>query len=299
MKHTTAVARLKLVESAARQYLYITFSFDPLQVSNGSQDHKLRSFLQQCKQIYQQQTHRQGAADIKLSEKERVSNIVTGGGKREAREAAQISARSYEGIQKRREQSSHDQLPASVGTVKKKFPELYVQGASSFTDLTSRRAEHKHMIRGTGRGNMGRHSSTSTESLDQDLFTPFSGALDRVHSMESGISQQQNTPWRSHSTDQSANLSRSASQGNLPPEPGAIPHSRPPARSLARSTESFHTQTFGLPSSRRTPSYLQLSGEDVSEQLSHLEERVGVLASRFLYERQDMFKQILRACKFN
>lgn len=86
-----------------------------------------------------------------------------------------------------------------------------------------------------------------------------------------------------------------------------MPKSLPPphsglTKSLARSTENFHTQTFGLASARRTPSYVHLnsgpSGEqEWTEQLTAVEERIGVLASRFLYERQDMFKQILHACK--
>lgn len=271
----------------------MTYVFDPLQVSSGSQDGKLRSFLQQCKQIYQQQQHRHGA-----KEKER---LPVSGGKRESREAAHVSARSYDAMQKKKtkDQSSREQ-PASAGPTKKKYSsELYVQGASSVTDLSSRRTQHQHMIRGgvANRASFSRHSSTSSESLDHELFTTF-GGLDRVHSMESGISQHQITPWKVQTQDQSATLPRSASQDNLPP---SFPAPRPPlGKSLARSTESFHTQTFGSGATRRTPSYLQLSStgsEDFSEQLHKLEEGIGVLASRFLYERRDMFKQILHACK--
>ena len=271
----------------------MTSLFDAAQVSDGGGDTDLRTFLQQCKQIYQQRQHRRGATER-----------LSGAGKKEAKaQAAHVSARSYDGIHKK--DQSRPQ-PASTGLTKKQYPDLakkqypdlYVQGASSFTDLRSRRTEHEHMIRGVGGsgrpGNISRHSSTSSESLDHDLFTPF-GGLDRVHSMESGISQQQGSSW---SMEQLSTLARSASQGNLPPP---LPSTRPPlGKSLARSTESFQTQTFSTGPGRRTPSYLQLSSaasEDLAEQLRSLEERIGVLASHFLYERRDMFKQILHACK--
>lgn len=293
---------MKLAESAAKKHLFITSSFDVFQVNYGGQDTKLRGFLQQCKQIYQQQAHRQGATFTKTTGERKESLKLSGRG---GREAAQVSARSYEAIQKKKvegDKSSRD--PTS------KYSDLYVQGASSFTNLSSRRVEHESMIRGGGgRGGVGtaisRNSSTSSESLDQDLFTPFMGGLDRVQSMESGIFQEQNKSWK---IEQSNTLPRSASQGNLPGHGHGLHTTGPPncpptiSRSLARSTESFHTQTFGLPSSRRSPSYVQLSSssrtnDELSDPLSVLEERIAVLASRFLYERQDMFKQILRACK--
>ena len=298
---TDGLAKLKLAEAAARKYLFMSSPFDPVQVSTGMQDSKIRSFFQQCRQIHQQQPHRKGANLTK----ERFS---VGGG-REAREAAHITARSYDAIQKKKAEkdsvSPRDSFPATSPA--KKYPDLYVQGASSFTDLSSRREEHVNMIRGGGRvGGISRHSSTSSESLDENTFTPFGGGggLERVQSMESGISsQQQAISWRvGGGPEQStAILPRSSSQGTLPPLPKSLPPPRPGlTKSLARSTESFHTQTFGLASARRTPSYVQLSSggeQEWTEQLSSVEERVGVLASRFLYERQDMFKQILRACK--
>lgn len=278
-----------------------TSPFDPVHVGSGTQDNKIRSFLQQCKQMHQRRASRNFG-------KERLSKL---GGGREAREAARITARSYDAIHKKKAEgdsiSLRESLPATSPV--KKYPDLYVQGASSYTDLSSRRAEHENMIRGNGRtGGMNRHSSTSSESLDENLFTPFGGAgasagLERVQSMESGISssQQNTSSWKMGEMDVSgtSTLPRSSSQGTLPPFPKSLPPLRP---GMARSTESFHTQTHGLASARRTPSYIQLSSglsreQDWPDQLAALEERVGVLASRFLYERQDMFKQILRARK--
>jgi hypothetical protein len=276
---------LKLVESAGRKHLFMSSMFDPLQVGNGKQDSQLCSFLQQCKQIYQHRVNRSGAGLGRSSSyKERVS--VSSGG-REAREAAHVEARSYEGLQAKKTES---------GASRKKYPDLYVHGASSVTDLSSRRAEHENMLHGGTRG-FSKQSSGSSESLD--LYAPFMGNLDRVQSMESGISHQHSKPRKGQTNDLSVNLPRSASQGNLPPAtyPSHLPPHRPHSKSLARSTESFHAQTLA---GRRTPSYVQLSNtstEEWSEQLNALEERVGILASRFLYERQDMFKQILRACK--
>lgn len=295
------MTKLGLAEAAAKKHLFMPSPFDPVQVSSGLQDSKVRSFLQQCRQIHQQRAHRRGADGVK----ERFSG---GGGGREAREAAHITSRSYDAIQKKKtERESGPSLPATSPA--KKYPDLYVQGASSSTDLSSRREEHVQMIRGSGRAaSTSQRSSTSSESLNENTFTPFGGVggvLERVHSMESGISSQhQQATWRSGGMEPfSAPLPRSSSQGNLPPLPKSLPPAHPGlTRSLARSTESFHTQTFGLASARRTPSSVHLSssaggGEEWTEQMTALEERVGVLASRFLYERQDMFKQILRACK--
>ena len=279
-----SVSRLALVESAGRKHLFMSSTFDPLQVSSGRQDSQLRSFLQQCKQIHQQRVHRSAAG--LTSHKERVS-VSSVGRDREAREAAHVTARSYDALHSRKTEDLSNRAAT------KKHPELYVQGASSFTNLSSRRAEHESMLHS---GTRSKQTSGSSESLD--LHAPFMGSLDRVQSMESGISHEETKTWKTHSNEQLTTLSRSASQGNLPPAVHLPP--RPPhSKSLARSTENFHTQTFGLSSSRRTPSYVHLNSanDEWSEQLAALEERVGTLASRFLYERQDMFKQILRACK--
>lgn len=286
------MSRLKLAESAGRKHLFVSPSFDPTQVSSGKQDNQLRSFLQQCKQVCQQRAHRSGLARSS-SHKERVS--VSSGG-REAREAAHVNARSYEALHSKKTDAALE--PLLTAAPKSRYPDLYVQGASSYTDLSSRRAEHENMLHGATRS-ISKQSSGSSESLD--LYAPFiTGSLDRVQSMETGISHEQSKPWRAN--EQSTTLPRSASQGNLPPAlyPSHPPPRPPLSKSLARSTENFHTQTFGLTSARRTPSYVHLNSanEERNEQLSALEERVGVLASQFLYERQDMFKQILRACKF-
>lgn len=272
----------------------MTSPFDSLQVSNGKQDGQLRSFLQHCKQIWQQRAHRAGAGLTRASShKER-----SGDRGREAKEAAHITARSYEALHsKLTTQKDYSAYEPQQTSAPKKHSDLYVQGASSFTDLSSRRLEHDNMIRGVAKS---KQSSGSSESLD--LYAPFTSNLDRVQSMESGISQeQQNKKWKV-GNQQTATLPRSASQGNLPP---AVYPSHPPPRpplnkAMARSTENFHTQTLGLSSGRRTPSYVHLSGtsEDLSDQLGALEDRVGMLALRFLYERQDVFKQILRACEF-
>lgn len=279
---------MKLAEAAARKYLSIVSPLDPLLVHDGGQDNNLRLFLQQCKERH----HRRGPG---------ASKYLSGQG---GRETTHITARSYESIHRRKHEGqhvSHDQHPGSLA--KKKHADLYIHGASSFTDLSSRRAEHESMItRGGSAGtSMSKYTSSSSESLDQNLFAPFGGGLDRVQSMESGIAEQQPKTWKGHRTEHSSTLPRSASQGSLPPPLPSLPPPRPlPAKSLARSTENFHTQTFGLASARRTPSYVHLDSagnEELAEQVAALEERIGVLAMRFLYERQDMFKQILRARK--
>lgn len=298
------ISRLKLVEAAAKEHLFISSPFDPLQVGSGKQDSQLCSFLQQCKQIHQQRSHRAGAGLVRAgaglvrasSHKERVLCAGGGGG----REAAHIAARSYEALHsKQTSQTSHS---APQTSAPKKYPDLYVQGASSFTDLSSRRVGHESMVHGGTRSLSKHHSSGSSDSLD--LYAPFMGNLDRVQSMESGISQEQQAISWKIGNEQTATLPRSASQGHLPP---AVYPSHPPPRpplnkAMARSTENFHTQTpHGLLSSgRRTPSYVHLSGgnEDWTERLDGLEDRLGLLAKRFLYERQDVFKQILRACEF-
>ena len=279
---TDSASRLQLVEAAGKSLFFMSSSFDPLQVGSGRQDNELRSFLQQCKHIHQQRMHRAGAGLTRSSsdKKERVSS---------GKEASPVSARSSEGHKRNKTEE--------VSISKRKYSDIYVQGASSFTDLSSRREEHQSMVRGGGKS-ISRHSSTSSESLD--LYAPFMGAtLDRVHSMESGISQDHTKSWRvQDAIDQSAaNLPRSASQGNLPP---VLQHSshRPPvllSKSSAQSAENFHTHT----AVRKAPSYVQLghSGEDLMEEVHALEDRVGILATRFLYERQDMFKQILRGCE--
>lgn len=296
----SGVERLKLVESAAQKHLFISPSFDPLLVESGGQDGRLQSFLSHCKSIYQQQTHRRGILAHTSSKTRPPSSEKTmggGGGGREAREAARISARSYDAIHKRKTEGDNLSQPS-----RKKHSELYVQGASSVTDLTTRRAEHKTMVHGTGRmGGLSKHSST--EHLEhKNRGLEFGGGLDRVQSMESGIAQQESKPWRIHQDpQQNATLPRSASQGTLPVNPHIASPSRPApsfSKSLTRSTENFHTHTFGSFPTHRTPSYMRLdsstTSDDLTNQLSALEERVKVLATQFLYERQDMFKQILR-----
>ena len=218
-----------------------------------------------------------------------MSGCVPIGGEKEGREAAHINARPYGAIQKKKTEGK-EYLSQDQPKAQKRLSDLYVQGASSFTDLSTRRSEHQHMIRGAVRtGNTkGITKYSSSDNLDlKRLPSPLGNVLDRVQSMDSGIAQQQNRYFNVKGTDIC-----SASQDTLPP-PQLF------TKSIARRTESFHTQTFGPSSTQRTPSYVHFdsgSSEDLSHQLNSLEERVGVLATQFLYERQDMFKQILRAC---
>ncbi len=257
------------------------------------------------------------------------------GGAREAREAAHINARSYEALQKRKSEEVSEHYPTptptptptststSTSSRNKRHSDLYIQGASSFTDLSSRRAEHQSMVRGGGAGGGGARGKLSTktsssDNLDQNVRVyPFVGGLDRVHSMESGISSQDHHHHHHHhryqhgqghrawSSGQATSagadntLPRSSSQGTLlhgphPPAPPAPSSALSNNKTLTRSTESFNFSVG------RVPSYLHLSSttsEDIPHHVTALEERVAMLATQFLYERQDIFKQIMRACE--
>lgn len=269
---TDTLARLRLVAYALKEYLFISSSFEPLQLATGGQDGRLQSVIQQCKKIYTQKSHRRGM--VPRTSKVRSASVERAKGS----SSSAIEDRSS--IEQRSSRSALN-----------KFPDLYVQGASSFTDLSSRRAEHESMIRGTTRTYIKKHSSS--ENLDQSTMPHmFGGGLDRVQSMEAGMSGQQNMSWKAQGSDlSSSSLPRSSSQGALQP-PLLLP-----SKPFSGSTHSFRTSTHGL-HSRQAPSYTHLdsaSSDHLVQQLSMLEERVGLLAMQFLYERQDMFKQIMRA----
>ena len=341
----TAEQRLELALATGQKNFFIGHgSLDVAKIPSGSEDSGLKSYLQQCKVLYQQQSvNRRGAKvsttltrpkrSTRSSEREEISHTPTSSSM-ESREAARIASRTYEGIQQRKQangktavhHSSHEKLPTKPQPHSSKRPlsDIYVSGASSFTDLSTTRSEHTDMVR---KHTQQRHiisKHLSTDSLEGP-------ALNRHHSLEPVSSRGSGLPlgssWQRHSTGYESDSStgstllRSHSQGSISGE--AVPGHLVSyggggagvalaSRSLTRSIDSVNTPTFDPPSRsgsmafRRAPSYSRLDSgssaviaDELGGHIADLEERVGLLAMQFLYERHDMFKQIHAACKCN
>ena len=343
-------------------------SLSVAEIAGGRADSRLKSYLQQCQMVYQQSAeNRRGAKtsttltrsrrSARDSEREGVSHQHTPiSSSLESREAAKIASRTYEGIQQRKlangdvamtpHHSSHDNLPTKPQPHSSKRPlsDIYVSGASSYTDLSTTRSEHAEMVRKYAQQRhhpISKHSSSSAESLDQGLPPP---AFNRHHSLDipllsnhggSGSLPPGSSHWQRHSagyeSDSStgSTLLRSHSQGSITAdtaisgyaggggrrgergrEGGALSAALA-SRSLARSIDSVNTPTFDPPSRsgsgmgfRHAGSYSRLDSgssavivDELSSHIDNLEERVGLLAMQFLYERHDMFKQIHTARK--
>lgn len=230
---------------------------------------------------------------------------TTTGGSRETREASKIASRTYEGIQERRSREGRagGSLHSSTGHLatkphphssKKPLTDIFVSGASSFTDLSTTRSDHSDIVQ-AGRPHFTKHSSS------ENLKTTKTTAFGRHHSMEPLATGRLGKSWphsNDYESDGGGTLSRSHSQGNIPPFPeGTLQR----GSSITTSTESFdvpmRSQSSGTASSQRATSISRLNSKEERNKLGDLEERMGLLANQFLYERQDMFKQIHRACK--
>ena len=242
----------------------------------------------------------------------------------ESREAAKIASKTYEGIQQRKTTNgetvvhhlSHNNLSAQPRPHSSKRPlsDIFVTGASSYTDLSTTRSEHQEMVRRYQPRTSAKHSST--ESLEGPEF----GRHHTVEAQSSGKSlgsmwSRQSYGYDSDSNSVSTNstLLRSHSQGSIPGDAGPILGLSYGAmlktRSLTRSIDSVNTPTFEPPSRsssgafRRVPSYSHMDSgsstamaDELATQVADLEERIGLLAVQFLHERHDMFRQVHAAC---
>lgn len=317
----TANQRLHVALTTGQNKFFISSGLlDVAKVPTGSEDSKLRSYLQQCKLVYQQSANlrdsktstltrpRRSAKDRQREQVQRSTSSSL-----ESREAAKIASRTYEGIRQRSAEtllSSHDHLATKPlpHSAKRPLSDIYVSGASSYTDLTTTRSEHREMV-GKYQPRPHQPSTITKHSSAETLTTP------PHHGMERDLGNswpRQSSGYESDSNSLAtgSTLLRSHSQGSIQgeglPYGGMFTH-----RSLALSVDSVNTPTFDLPGRgnlagfRRAPSYSRLESgsstvlsDELNGQLSNLEERVGLLAMQFLYERHDMFKQIHAACKF-
>lgn len=361
----TAEQRLELALATGQKNFFIGHgSLNVSGIAGGGEDSRLKSYLQQCKLVYQQSVNRRGTKtsatltrprrSARGGEREGVNHQHTPtSSSMESREAARIAARTYEGIQQRKltngemataaHHSSQEKLPAKPQPHSSKRPlsDIYVSGASSYTDLSTTRSEHAQMVRKHAQPRhhpISKQSSSSSESLDGGVPAVFS----RHHSLEipplSSHSGSGSLPpgssWQRHSagyeSDSStgSTLLRSHSQGSITADTALPGHmlgygggggggrggggasAALASRSLARSIDSVNTPTFDPPSRsgsvafRRVPSYSRLDSgssaaiaDELGSHIDNLEERVGLLAMQFLYERHDMFKQIHAARK--
>ena len=372
----TTEQRLELALITGQKKFFIGHgSLNAAGIAGGREDSGLKSYLQQCKLVYQQSTNRRGAKASSTTLTRPMRSSRGGSSEREgaghhpqtptsssmeSREAAKIASRTYEGIQQRKlangdshvasgHHSSHEKLPASKPqphSSKRPLSDIYVSGASSYTDLSTTRTEHKEMVMRKHPQQRHHHpiskqSSSSTESLDQGP-PPTAVVLNRHHSMDipllsshghggSGSLPPAGSSWQRHSTGYESDSStgstllRSHSQGSITADTALSGHmlgsygggrgrggvgAALASRSLTRSIDSVNTPTFDPPSRsgsmafRRAPSYSRLDSgssaaitDELGSHIDDLEERVGLLAMQFLYERHDMFKQIHTARK--
>ena len=332
----TAEQRLERAFGTGQNKFFISHgSLTVARIPSGSEDSKLKSYLHQCRLVYQQSVSRRGQRTSTLTRPKRSARDRQREGEvqrsssssLESREAAKIASRTYEGIQQRKglngdsHHSSHGNLPSTSQPHSSKRPlsDIYVGGASSFTDLSTTRSEHEEMVKKYHHQprNIVKHSSA--DNLDEPV-------LGRHHSLEplsgGGRGIPLGSSWPRHSSgydsdsnsvSTSSTLLRSHSQGSIQGEGGVaiLPYGGMfTSRSLARSIDSVNTPTFDLPSRsnsssfRRAPSFSRLDSgssaaitDELSSHVADLEERIGLLAREFLYERHDMFKQIHAARK--
>lgn len=343
----TAERRLELALATGQKNFFIGHgSLNAVEIASGSEDSSLKSYLQQCKLVYQQSMSRRGAKtstvlthpkrSMRDSERELVmSHHTPTSSSMESREAAKIASRTYEGIQQRKltngetaaaHHLSHEKLSTKSQPHSSKRPlsDIYVSGASSYTDLSTTRSEHAEMVRKhtQQRHPISKHSSSSAESLEGPPVFNRHHSLELSHSSHgSGSSWQRHSAGYESDSSTGSTLLRSHSQGSITGETAVPGHmlsygggggasAALASRSLTRSIDSVNTPTFDPPSRsgsmafRRATSYSRLDSgssaaiaDELGGHIADLEERIGLLAMQFLYERHDMFKQIHAACK--
>ena len=327
---STSEQRLELALATGQKNFFISRgSLNVAKIPSGSEDGRLRSYLQQCKVVYQQQMNPRASTlthprrSKRENRREDIHRSSSGSSSLESREAAKIASRTYEGIQQQKmssgemaaHRSSHESLPTKPQPHSSKRPlsDIYVSGASSFTDLSTTRSEHAEMVKKHLPRPITKHSSA--DNLEDPVFG-------RHHSMEplsdtsSDIQLGSSWPVRSSGYDSDTNsestsstLLRSHSQGSISGEGGHGYIGVFGSRSFTRSIESVNTPTFDPPNRsnslvfRRAPSYTRLDtgssagADELSSRVADLEERISQLSILFIFERHDMFKQIHAACE--
>ncbi len=236
-------------------------TFDPKQVAGGGQRRQLAEVLKKCKTMLEKKAERR-----------------------------EVRKKSTEGRNGHKSRPPRDLYLQGASTKSQLPRDLYLQGSSSFTDLTSRRAEHENMIRGTvAMGTVRKHSSSDilNSGVGASQTSPtgfgFGRSLDRVKSMESGIA------FSAEGSGRPA-MARASSHSTL----------QQSIRPFSGSMENIRTSLHSLQPRKRAPSVMRLdsaASDQVTQQMNVLEEKMELLARQFLYERQDMFKQIMRTCK--
>ena len=292
--------RLRRALSASETHFFIPHSHvDVNKMASGSQNTHIRSYLQQLQTVDLQKVRKSVAhpptstrtsRPRSHSREEVFESLRTSSVRHQSREEAKIASRTFEGL--RRKKTAQEENPSSKTDppVKSKRPksEIPVSAVSgSYSDLSRNVSDRPSRLT--------KHSSS--EALQQQPHSAVfaGGPLDRHRSMDTGIAQPSlGVSWpRPSNTTHSSTLSRSISQ-TIPPHPQPSQLSR---KSRTSSIDGVNMPTFDL-RGRRTPSYSRLessSVDDLSSQVTGLEERVATLTAQFLYERQDMYKQMDRA----
>ena len=262
------------MDSALKEYLFISVTFDPDVVAGGGQERQVKHVLHQCQKVWEQKTQRRAMA-----------------------------ART-----RRLKSSSSDREHSR---------ELYLQGASSATDLSSHRTRHQEMVH-RGIAGLKKHSSseglgsrkvdsygssqTSFEASQTGFETSQTGfeasqpdvvlvgSLERVRSMESGIAYQHHASWLSQQggSGERTAMARASSHSSL----------QHTFRPFSSSTNNLRSSQQSLLPRRHVGSVARLdSGDEWNQQMLLLEEKVSLLARQLLHERRDMFKQMMRKRK--
>lgn len=222
------------------------------------------------------------------SREEVFESLRTSSVSHQSREEAKIASRTFEGLRQKKKSQEEHSSTKTAPPIKTKRPKSEVHmGSGSYSDLSRNVSDRPSRLT--------KHSSSETLQQQPHSAVFAGGPLDRHRSMDTGIAQPSlgvSWPRTSHTTHPST-MSRSISQ-TIPPHPSQLNRT-----SRTSSIDGVNMPTFDL-RGRRTPSYSRLesgSVDDLSAQVSGLEERVATLTVQFIYERQDMYKQMHRACE--
>ena len=248
---------LRLAFSVGERYLYISpGSLDAGQVSRGAHNARLKTYLQQCRDVHQrhEEQRRQRAASAGGGRRagQRHLRETVGEGLRSSsnaglssREAVRIDSRSYDGIKLRRAapkpprssssaSSSNNHLSAGQPhSARHPLSEIYVSGSSSFTDLSTSRRDHKVMVKNS---TLTKHSSS--EGLGGTDSAPPDHSLPRRsfgRSLESGIAK---PPTPAPSLGSSWGGSQSGYDSDTASSATSFQLWNPPKRSLSQSDTS-------------------------------------------------------------
>ena len=219
--------------------------------------------------------------------------------------------------------------PPHPHSSKRPLSEIYVgggggRGASSFSDLSTTRTEFRPTSRSQSKEDHGRFHSNQlghtqyglhlsmdsgmAATTSRNTATPTSSWNTPIGTMQSGYESDSvtNPLSKPSSLGQGTSLPRSFSHSGLSAPIPTPPPSTPTLlnKSLTRSTESFNQPTFDLPGGRTAPrragSYARLdstTADELSMQVTDLQERVGALSLQLLFEKADLYKQLRRTCE--